>query len=201
MPLRSLPPRSCSSNRLPKSLRVLSTTTMFGSASPCRRAARFGVSPTMPRSCVSPDPIRSPTTTRPVAMPTRVCSEAGLEPGHCRDQRQSRPHRSLGVVLMRPGIAEVHEDTVAQIFRHKAVKVAHGFGDAFLISSPPPPVDPLQDEPVRQKDSYLRAQFYHVKARRGPNKAIMAVAASILTAVYHMLKDRKMYQDLWPNHF
>jgi hypothetical protein len=54
---------------------------------------------------------------------------------------------------------------------------------------------------VRQKDTYLRAQFYHVKARRGPKKAIIAVAASILTAVYHMLKDGKMYQDLGPNHF
>src|SRR5262249_10833797 len=54
---------------------------------------------------------------------------------------------------------------------------------------------------VRQKDTYLRAQFYHVKARRGPKKAIMAVAASILTAVYHMLKEGKMYQDLGPNHF
>jgi transposase len=54
---------------------------------------------------------------------------------------------------------------------------------------------------VRQKDSYLRAQFYHVKARRGPKKAIIAVAASILTAVYHMLKTGKTYQDLGPNHF
>jgi hypothetical protein len=54
---------------------------------------------------------------------------------------------------------------------------------------------------VRQKDTYLRAQFYHVKARRGPRKAIIAVAASILTAAYHMLKEGKMYQDLGPNHF
>jgi len=54
---------------------------------------------------------------------------------------------------------------------------------------------------VRQKDSYLSAQFYHVKARRGPKKAIIAVAASILTAVYHMLKTGKTYQDLGPNHF
>src|ERR1700729_3895837 len=42
---------------------------------------------------------------------------------------------------------------------------------------------------VRKKDSYLQAQFYRIKARRGPKKAIMAVAASILTAIYHMLKD------------
>jgi transposase len=54
---------------------------------------------------------------------------------------------------------------------------------------------------VRQKDTYLRSQFYHIRARRGPKKAIMAVAASILTAVYHMLKEGKMYQDLGPNHF
>ena len=38
----------------------------------------------------------------------------------------------------------------------------------------------------------MQAQFYRIKARRGPKKAIMAVAASILTAVYHMLKDGTM---------
>ena len=43
--------------------------------------------------------------------------------------------------------------------------------------------------------------FYCIKARRGPKKAIMAVAASILTAIYHMLKDGTMYQDLGCNHF
>ena len=54
---------------------------------------------------------------------------------------------------------------------------------------------------ARKKDSYLQAQFHRIKARRGPKKAIMAVAASILTAIYHMLKDGTMYQDLGPNHF
>ena len=29
----------------------------------------------------------------------------------------------------------------------------------------------------------------------------MAVAASILTAIYHMLKDGTTYQDLGPHHF
>jgi transposase len=54
---------------------------------------------------------------------------------------------------------------------------------------------------AKKKDSYLQAQFYRIKARRGPKKAIMAVAASILTAIYHMLKDGTMYQDLGCNHF
>ena len=35
----------------------------------------------------------------------------------------------------------------------------------------------------------------------GPKKAIIAVAASMLTAIYHMLKDGTMYQDLGCKHF
>ena len=54
---------------------------------------------------------------------------------------------------------------------------------------------------AKKKDSYLQAQFYRIKARRGPKKAIMAVVASILTAIYHMLKDGTMYKDLGRNHF
>ena len=42
---------------------------------------------------------------------------------------------------------------------------------------------------VRKKHGYLRAQFQRLPARRGPRKAICAVAASIFTAAYHMLKD------------
>jgi hypothetical protein len=54
---------------------------------------------------------------------------------------------------------------------------------------------------VKKKDSYLKAQFYRIKSRRGPKKAILAVVASILTAIYHMLKDGTMYKDLGYNHF
>src|SRR5262249_36575375 len=54
---------------------------------------------------------------------------------------------------------------------------------------------------VKKKGSYLQAQFQRIKARRGPKKAIMAVVASILTAIYHMLKDGTMYRDLGCDHF
>jgi transposase len=54
---------------------------------------------------------------------------------------------------------------------------------------------------ARTKGSYLQALFHRIRSRRGVNKAIVAVAASILTAIYHMLKDGTMYQDLGPNHF
>jgi transposase len=48
----------------------------------------------------------------------------------------------------------------------------------------------------RKKNSYLQAQYLRLRSRRGAKKAICAVAASILTAAYHMLKDGTFYQDL-----
>jgi transposase len=54
---------------------------------------------------------------------------------------------------------------------------------------------------VRVKASYLRAQFLRIKARRGAKKAIIAVAASMLTAAYFMLRDSVPYRDLGPTHF
>ena len=52
----------------------------------------------------------------------------------------------------------------------------------------------------RKKASYLQAQFHRLRARRGPKKAVCALAASILTAAYHMLKNGSLYQDLGPDH-
>ena len=54
---------------------------------------------------------------------------------------------------------------------------------------------------ARKKGSYLQAQFHRLRARRGAKKAIGAVAASMLTAIYHMLKDGTLYQDLGADHF
>ncbi|MFZ0790978.1 MAG: hypothetical protein WAM94_15310, partial [Chromatiaceae bacterium] len=53
---------------------------------------------------------------------------------------------------------------------------------------------------VKKKDSYLRARFLRLRARRGANKAIVAVAASILTAVYHIIRDGTPYKDLGFNY-
>jgi transposase len=54
---------------------------------------------------------------------------------------------------------------------------------------------------VRVKGSYLQAQFLRLRARRGAKKAILAVAASMLNAAWHMLKDRVEYKDLGADHF
>jgi transposase len=54
---------------------------------------------------------------------------------------------------------------------------------------------------VRVKNSYLQAQFHRLRSRRGAKKAILAVAASMLTAAYHMLKNAIPYRDLGADHF
>jgi transposase len=54
---------------------------------------------------------------------------------------------------------------------------------------------------VRVKNCYLRAQFLRLKSRRGAKKAIMAIAASMLTACYFMLRDEVPYKDLGAQHF
>jgi transposase len=54
---------------------------------------------------------------------------------------------------------------------------------------------------VRVKNSYLQSQFHRLRSRRGAKKAILAVAASMITAAYHMLKNRVPYQDLGADHF
>jgi transposase len=53
----------------------------------------------------------------------------------------------------------------------------------------------------RKKNSYFRAQFYRLSARRGPKKATCAVAASILTTIYHMLTHGTQFKDLGADHF
>lgn len=54
---------------------------------------------------------------------------------------------------------------------------------------------------TRKKESYLQAQFQRLRHRRGPKKAVCAVAASMLTAAHHRLRDGTLYQDLGPDHF
>lgn len=53
---------------------------------------------------------------------------------------------------------------------------------------------------ARKKGSYLQALFHRLRARRGAKKAIVAVAASMLTAAYFMLRDGVEFRDLGPGH-
>lgn len=49
---------------------------------------------------------------------------------------------------------------------------------------------------ARQKGSYFRDKYYRLKARRGGNRAALAIAHKILVAVYHMLSSGQPYREL-----
>jgi transposase len=51
------------------------------------------------------------------------------------------------------------------------------------------------------KDNYLSAQYHRIARRRGKQKAIVAVSHSILVILYHVLRDKKPYQDLGADYF
>lgn len=54
---------------------------------------------------------------------------------------------------------------------------------------------------ARTRNTYLHAQFLRLKSRRGPKKAIVAVAASMLTAAYYILKNGVTYAEQGADYF
>jgi transposase len=54
---------------------------------------------------------------------------------------------------------------------------------------------------ARQKNTYLAAQYHRLAARRGRQRALIAVAHSILVIAYHMLEQHEPYHELGANYF
>jgi transposase len=54
---------------------------------------------------------------------------------------------------------------------------------------------------ARTKDTYLGAQYRRIAARRGPNKAAVAVAHSMIVAAWHMLSTGETYRELGADYF
>lgn len=52
-----------------------------------------------------------------------------------------------------------------------------------------------------QRNCYLNARFHRIKSRRGKKKAVIAVANTMLRAIYHMLKNDTPYKDLGADFF
>ncbi len=49
---------------------------------------------------------------------------------------------------------------------------------------------------VKKKEAYYRAKYFHLKARRGSKKAIVAVAHRIAKALFHIVKNGAEYKEL-----
>lgn len=54
---------------------------------------------------------------------------------------------------------------------------------------------------VKVKSSYFYAQFQRISARRGKKRAYVAVAHSMLIAIYHILKDNAPFVDLGSEYY
>jgi transposase len=54
---------------------------------------------------------------------------------------------------------------------------------------------------ARTKDSYYHAQYARIAKRRGPNKAAVAVANSMLFTICHLLTNGAIYEDLGADYF
>ena len=137
MPLRSLAPRSSSSKRLPRRRRVpVGDDDAFGSAIPCRRAARFGVSPTiatllrLSRSDEVADH-DEPGGNADAHLQGRA--GAVLQFRHRLDQRKPGPHGPLGVMLVGLGIAEIGQHAVAHILGDEPTGPSYCLGAATVI--------------------------------------------------------------------
>jgi transposase len=53
----------------------------------------------------------------------------------------------------------------------------------------------------RTKNSYFKAQYHRLAARRGKRRALLAVGHSLLVVIYHLLRDGVLYQDLGARYF
>jgi len=53
----------------------------------------------------------------------------------------------------------------------------------------------------RTKDTFFKARYHRLAARRGKKRAIVAIGRSILVSIWHMLSRREPYQDLGADYY
>jgi transposase len=54
---------------------------------------------------------------------------------------------------------------------------------------------------ARSPGTYLHAQYHRIARRRGKQKAVWAVAHSVIVIIYHLLQSKQSYQDLGADYF
>ena len=141
-----------------------------------------------------------------------------------RIQRQCRPWaKALQRLQQIPGIQQrVAEDLLAEIGPDMSVFPDHthlaswaGLAPGQRQSGPrqgsgkPPPGNRWLRRCLTQaawaashtRNTYLSARYHRLAGRRGPKRAVMAVAHTMLVSAYHMLQEGTDYQELGANYF
>ncbi len=54
---------------------------------------------------------------------------------------------------------------------------------------------------IRTQDSFFNARYHRLAARRGKKRAVMAIAHSMLKAIWHMLSTGEVYHDLGGDYY
>lgn len=54
---------------------------------------------------------------------------------------------------------------------------------------------------VKNKSTYFSAQFARISAHRGKKRAYVAVAHSMLVAIYHILKESMVFKELGADYY
>ena len=54
---------------------------------------------------------------------------------------------------------------------------------------------------IRKKQSYFYSRYQRIAARRGGKRALIAIAHTMLIAIYHMLKEKVPYCDLGADYY
>jgi hypothetical protein len=119
-------------------------TTASGSASACSRAAKFGVSPTtdhrpLPR-LAGPDQLADHHRTGGDADAHLEWLQVRLRPQavDAFDDAEAGADRPLGVVLVRPGPAEIGQHAVAHVLGDVALEAGDLAGDSVLVGAEQP---------------------------------------------------------------
>jgi hypothetical protein len=116
----------------------------------------------------------------------RMLGSAELDRGSCQHDR----------------LVRVTETTAHQIFEYKS--------SSYYLSGVPRPVVWVRSTLVevalasvrsgRRQPKFFSARYHGLAARRGGKRAAIAVAHSVLLAIYRMLTDRTHFEDLGPTY-
>ena len=113
----------------------------------------------------------------------RVLAEWGPDMGQCPDAE----HRSSWA-----GRSPGNDESAGQRRRGKTAK-----GNKWLRRT----LTPAAWAATRRQRGSLSAQYRRLAARRGKNRAIVAVGHTILVAAYYIWRDEVAYHDLGSDHF
>ena len=168
-PFNRCVPRSAQSKRSPMSARVDGAImTAFGDASACSRAASWGFRQGLP-------PLRTPLAdeitdyddARGDADPDRERFDTSThrQGRDCRNNAESRAHRSFRIVLVGARVTEKREDAIARVARNGAVvalddRRARGLVSQYEIAKlfgVQPRVEGARADQITEEDSELSA--------------------------------------------